>query len=151
MTINIQINNSENNKANKRITTLFTLEGSLKQNTSIVDPIIVVSLTGSSNGIELLNSANYMTISAFNRSYFITDMISLTNDMVEIHAHCDVVSSFYDQYKNNIAVIGRQENFYNKYLNDSQFKIYQDNQVVTAPLSGSGFGQAGYILVTSGG
>lgn len=153
MTIVIQRNNSENNRAVKSLTELITLDGNLKQETSIVDPVITVSVTGANNthGIEALQHANYMTINAFDRSYFITDIVSVSQDMVEIHAHCDVVSSFYEQYKDNVAVIGRQQNSYNKYLNDSQFKIYQDRNVITAPLSGSGFGQAGFILVTAGG
>lgn len=145
MTVVLQTNNSENNKIRKSITTIVTKTGSLRESTSIVNPKILVQ-----GDLTSLKNCNYMTISDFGRSYFVTDIVAVGKGVVELTGHCDVLSSFSSQILSNTAVILRQENSFNRYLNDSKFMTYQNNNIKTAVLSGEGFTQAGFILVTAG-
>lgn len=145
MTVVLQTNNSENNKLKKSVSNIVTKTGSLRESTSIVNPKILVQ-----GDLTSLRNCNYMTISDFGRSYFVTDIVAVGKGVVELTGHCDVLSSFSSQILSNRAVVLRQENSFNRYLNDSKFMTYQNNNIKTAVLSGEGFTQAGYILVTAG-
>ena len=145
MTVVLQTNNSENNKIKKSVSTIATKTGSLRESTSIVNPKILVQ-----GDLTSLKNCNYMTISDFGRSYFVTDIVAVGKGVVELTGHCDVLSSFSSQILSNRAVVLRQENSFNRYLNDSKFMTYQNNNIKTAVLSGEGFTQAGFILVTAG-
>lgn len=145
MTIVFQKNLSEKNKFSKDLETIVSKTGALRENTSIVNPTVRVQ-----GAMSDFAECNYMSIPEFSRSYFITDIVSVGLGVVELTGHCDVLTSFASQILTNRAVVSRQEKAFNRYLNDNLFKIYQNNEVVTAPLSGSGFEQAGFILVTAG-
>ena len=145
MTVVLQTNNSENNKVHKTLTNIVSKTGSLRESTSIVNPKILVQ-----GDLTSLKNCNYMTISYFGRSYFVTDIVAVGKGVVELTGHCDVLSSFSSQILSNRAVVLRQENSFNRYLNDSKFMTYQNNNIKTAVLSGEGFTQAGFILVTAG-
>lgn len=145
MTVVLQTNNSENNKIRKSVSNIATKTGSLRESTSIVNPKILVQ-----GDLTSLRNCNYMTISDFGRSYFVTDIVAVGKGVVELTGHCDVLSSFSSQILSNRAVVLRQENSFNRYLNDSKFMTYQNNNIKTAVLSGEGFTQAGFILVTAG-
>lgn len=145
MTVELQTNNSENNKLKKSVSNIATKTGSLRESTSIVNPKILVQ-----GDLTSLKNCNYMTIPDFGRSYFVTDIVAVGKGVVELTGHCDVLSSFSSQILSNTAVILRQENSFNRYLNDSKFMTYQNNNIKTAVFSGEGFTQAGYILVTAG-
>ena len=141
----LQKNISPKNQLTKSITTVLSLTGTLKEGTSIVDPVILVS-----GGMSQLYNCNYMTIEAFGRSYFITDIKSVRNNLIEISAHCDVISSFAAQIRANSAIIHKQENDWNLYLNDGSFKVYQNPNVLTRPFP-SGFSSMEFVLAVAGG
>lgn len=147
MTLNIQKNNSESIKLDKDLTDILSLTGYMQEPSSIYTPEFLVKMRYS----DYDNSEmNYLTVPDLKRSYFITDVVAEQMDLFRIYAKCDVLSSFADEIRANRAVIARQQNYYNRYLNDSKFKIQQNYQVVTRRLDGEGFGQAGFVLVTSG-
>ena len=56
----LQRNNSENNKVGKSITDIATVTGTLKEETSIIDPIIKIA-----GDISDYTGCNYITNSAF--------------------------------------------------------------------------------------
>ena len=140
----IQRNNSEKNRVNKDITDVLTLYGTLKTDTSIIDPVIMFEC-------DLLDvvDCNYITIEAFNRSYFITNIRSLRMGLVEISAHVDVLSSYSSQLKELKAITRRQENRWNLYLNDGVFKVYQNPIVLTRAFP-SGFSTMEFVLAVAG-
>lgn len=143
-TIELQVNNSEKNKFNKDINTISTYNGTLKNPTSVIDPIIQIACD-----LEDVVSANYLTIDSFNRSYFIKEIKSVRNGLVEFSCHVDVLSSFSEQILSNRAIIKRQENNWNLYLNDGSFKVYQNPNVVTKPFP-SGFTTQEFVLAVAG-
>ena len=117
----LQNNKSEQNKIGKNIDNILTVSGVLKDETSILSPSILVNAD-----LDALTSANYMTIDSFGRKYFITDIKSIRRGLVQINGRCDVLETYKDYIKQQTAVIARQENRWNLYLNDSIFKTYQN-------------------------
>lgn len=141
----LQRNNSESNRVTKDIADVLTVSGVLKSETSIIDPIIMIECD-----LSAITTCNYLTISAFNRSYFINNIRSIRAGLVEFSCHVDVLSSFAEQIKVNNAIIRRQENSWNLYLNDGSFKVYQNPNVLTK-LFPNGFTSQEFVLAVAGG
>lgn len=140
----LQTNASEKISLTKDLTTIVEVDAVLKDETSIIDPVLVINAT-----LSDIAEANYCTITAFRRSYFITDMVSYTNDLVEISCHVDVLSSFADEIKANKGIVHRQENNWNLYLNDGVLQVYQ-NPIVTTQAFPAGFRETNFVLVVAG-
>ena len=144
ITIKLQYNASEQNKLTKSVSDVATLTGTLKEQTSIIDPVILIEYVGT------LPPCNYMTIECFNRSYFITGIESVRTGLWRISAHVDVLSSYADQIRQNTAVIRRQENKWNLYLDDGSFRCYQNPNIVMKAFP-SGFSTHEFVLAVAGG
>ena len=145
MTILLQYNQTEKNSLDKNTTDIITLTGTLKAETSIIDPVIIIEYD-----LALLENCNYMTIHEFGRTYFIRNIRSVRNGLVEISGHVDVLTSFRQQIRENTGIIRKQEKEWNLYLNDGTFKIYQNPQVLTKAFP-SGFSQQEFVLAVAGG
>ena len=146
MKIILQRNGSEDNKLDKSLTTVMALTGELKEETSIIDPVITIK----TNDASQLVTCNYMTIAEFSRKYFIKDIKWKSNDIWEITAHVDVLTSFKSEIKQQYALVQRQEIDYNLLLSDPCFKVYQNPKIVTKEFP-SGFEGGSYILLIAGG
>lgn len=120
MNIQFYWNKSENNRLNKDIQQLYEYSGNFKEDTSIINPSILIE-----QPINLIGGANYMHIDSLGRYYFITDMVSVSYNLTEIQAHVDVLMSFADYIKQNAGIVKRSQNDWNLYLNDGSFKVYQ--------------------------
>lgn len=142
--IDLQTNASEKNKLDKDLTTIATVTGTLKTETSIIDPVILIE-----GNLSDYIGCNYMTISAFGRSYFVNNIRSIRTNLFEISAHVDVLSSFSAGIRSNSAIVRRQENNWNLYLNDGTFKVYQNPHVLTKAFP-SGFTAQEFVLAVAG-
>lgn len=125
-TINFMYNNEPMNKISKSPTTVFSLEGTLKDEASIVDPEILVAY---SNPI----TANYAYIEQFSRYYYITDITSVRTGLWRIKMHTDVLKTFSQGILGSPAIIAKTSNgdFYNLYLNDADYKCQQNDIIIT--------------------
>ena len=144
MEIILYYNDSEKIKLDKDLTQIGTIEGRLFQNTSITKPSIMFDLDTS------VFSANYLYIPQFNRYYFITDVVNVSANKWQIQARVDVLTSFKSAIRENTAIIERQENEYNLYLDDKYYRAYQNEDVQYKKFSGS-LPSDKYILVVNGG
>ena len=140
----LKFNKSEKNKMEKETETLSTFTGELKSETSIIDPVIMIECE-----MEQAVKANYMTISVFGRSYFINNIRSIRRGLVEFSCHVDVLSSFANEIRANKAIVKKQANLWNLYLNDGSFKVYQNPNVLTKPFP-SGFTSQEFVLAVAG-
>lgn len=138
MTIILYQNTSAPNYVNKNLTVVEELTGTLREPTSIVDPVITIERT-SPVGF------NYAQIPEFNRYYYVTGVSSVSNGLVSISLHCDVLMTYADGIKSCSAIIKRQENKFNLYLDDGIFKAYQNtkHRIIAFP---NGFTEYSYIL-----
>ena len=142
--ITLQVNKSEKNKMIKSITDIITVTGELKSETSIIDPVIMINCE-----LSDVTKCNYMKIASFGRSYFVNNIRSIRSGLVEFSCHVDVLSSFADAIKSNSAIVRRQENKWNLYLNDGSFKVYQNPIVLTKEFP-SGFTTREFVLAVAG-
>ena len=149
MNVNLYRNTSETNKVGKTLTPIGTvLDVVLKDQTSITDPVLLLS------GIDaaVLAGVNYIYIPVFLRYYLVKDITSVRNGVWEIRCHVDVLESWKTQIKQNIAIVARQQEKWNLYLNDGQFKIYANPQIGFQVFP-SGFDNQSpcYVLAVAGG
>ena len=143
MRVELYTNNSEVEKVVKNLTTLQSLEGTLREATSILNPTIKIE------GLTDIDKINYMYIPDFGRYYFVNDIRSIRNNLYEVSAHVDVLMTYAEQIKQQKAVIRRQENVWNTYLDDGTFKAYQNPLIVTK-LFPNGFNNNSFVLALSG-
>ena len=140
----LQTNLSDNRKLDKDVSEIMTVTGSFKSATSILNPVIVIEAD-----LSELTNCNYMTIDTFGRKYFITDIRSISNDLVEITGHVDVLSTYANEIRRNNAIIRKQTNSYNLYLNDGSLKTYQNPKIITKEFP-SGFTTQEFVLAVAG-
>lgn len=107
------------NVINKTFNKILELEGVIKNDTSIINPSIIIECN-----ITDIRKANYLHIPAFGRYYYINNIKSVNNNIVEIGAHVDVLKSFSSDILDNTAIVSRQQKKYNLYLQDGVFKTY---------------------------
>lgn len=140
----LMTNTSEPNRVVKTTTTISTVSGVLKEQTSIIDPVIKIECD-----LATVKDCNYISIPTFGRFYFVNNITSMYNGIVEFSCHCDVLSSFADAIKANTAIIRRQEFTWNLYLNDGSFKVYQNPLIITKEFP-SGFTDYEFVLAVAG-
>lgn len=145
-TIKICRNDSETIAVQKTVNVMLELSGVLKPGSSIINPVIMIEDTV---GLGVLNVANYMEIPEFGRKYFIKDIYSVRNGLVEISGHVDVLSSFAGDLLLNKGIVYRQENDWNLYLNDGALEVYQ-NPIVRTYEFENGFDGQTYVLACGG-
>lgn len=144
MTIKLYNNISEYNAVNKSISELVTLTGTLREESSIIDPVITIS------GIDsYITSMNYAYIPEFNRYYFITNIESVRNNLWRVSFHVDVLYTYRVQIKRNSAIIERNENLYDLKLNDGLFQTQQNPRIAQFPFP-SGFNTWDFVLAIAG-
>ena len=140
----VLMNNTEElNKITKSPTTVRTLTGSLREETDIVDPEIMIEFDG------VLTDCNYMYIEVLHRYYFITKIESVRNKLWKVYAHCDVLKTYAEAILETEAVVARSENRYNLYLNDSMYKAFSNPRLQIANFPTQFTGES-YVLVMNG-
>ena len=142
--IKLQTNLSEDNKVDKTLVDIVTLSGVLKEETSIIDPVIKVEAD-----LADLTACNYLTVDTFGRSYFVRNIRSIRAGLVELTCHVDVLSSFKDSIRQSKAILRRQAINWNLYLNDGSLRVYQNPNVITRPFP-SGFSTYEFVLAVAG-
>ena len=147
MNIVLMVNKSEPEKVTKELTTLATITGSLKEGTSVTNPTILIQ--GTPVTVQQIVTSNYLRIPDFGRYYFIRDISSVRTNLWEISCHVDVLQSYATQIKAQTAIIQRQMQKWNLYLNDGSFKVYQNPIVLTKPFP-SGFNTMEFVLAVAG-
>lgn len=142
MTITLYNNTSPPNYVNKSITIVSTLTGTLRNPTSVTDPVITIERSDPTG-------FNYARIEEFGRYYFVTGISSESNSLISISLHVDVLMTYKEGIKNMNAIVKRQENQFNLYLDDGIFKAYQNtkHKVIQFPY---GFTEYSYILALAG-
>lgn len=143
MQITFYNNNSEREKVGKTLINVRELNGELKDNCDVVEPILLVSG-------DNLSQYNYLYIPSFNRYYFITKIKVIRNNLWEVYTHCDVLESYKNEIKNQIGVVARQENTWDMYLNDGTFKADSTDKTATLLFPNDLFTTPSYVFAVAG-
>lgn len=144
MTLTLFNTISEYKAVNKTLTELVSLTGTLREQSSIIDPVIMISDIDSYVG-----SMNYAYIPEFNRYYFITNIENVRENLWRVSFHVDVLYTYREQIKSNNAIIERNENEYDLKLNDGLFKTQQNPRIAQFPFP-SGFTTWNFVLAIAG-
>lgn len=125
----------------------ISLSGTLINNSNVINPSILCQVSAAS-----VSEYNYMELPSFNRKYFITEITALTADTCMVSGHVDVLSTYKDGIRAQTALIARQENKYNLYLDDSLFKVDSRTIIQTLIFEKGGYftSSPGIALVVSG-
>lgn len=145
MDVTLSYTNSPHNKLDKDIFNSYTISGSLRNQSAISKPTIIIEISNPT-------SYNYVYIPDFNRYYFIDDVVSIRNDIWELHLRCDVLMSFKSEILNSYAIIDHtQSTQTNEYMDSNIWKNTVKNFTDIINFS-SGLLESGeYILITAGG
>ena len=81
---------------------LGTTEVSLKQGTSVDTPTLIISMS-TTGQVYALWTANYLKMR--DEYYWITDIIQLTNNHIELHCKKDVLATYRDAILNTTAFV----------------------------------------------
>lgn len=146
MEIIIYSTDSENNRVDKKLNKILTLNGTLKEQCSIISPSIVIQ-----GNISDISKANYCYIKSFSRYYYINNITIINNNLYRIDCDVDVLMSYKSQIRKLSAVIERQENDYNLYLEDSSFKTQSRDNILTKSFPNGFTTEGNYILAVAGG
>jgi len=119
MNISLYTNLSDKNVMDKVLYHNADITGTLREDCSIINPVIKLENMTATQ----LKECNYCYIPDFGRYYYINNIVC-KNKLYELTMHVDVLTSFKDGIRANDAVISRQENNYNLYLQDGVFKTY---------------------------
>lgn len=148
MNIVLHKNTSPTNKVDKSIDTGITLEGTLRENTSIVDPEFLVELDFDTADVAELN---YLYSEDFGRYYYITNIVHVTDQLWDLQCHVDVLMSFKTEIREQTAVVSRQEMKYNTMLDDGWYMAYQDPLIQIKKFSNeTPFETQSFALMVSG-
>lgn len=150
MQINLFTCSAERNRVDKSnfITNRFAIDGNLRNESSIIDPVILIEKTN-----PAASYYNYMYIEEFKRWYFINDIVSVRNKLWEIHAHVDVLYTWRAAIQTMECVIDKTESYddSNVYYDDGSFVLDSRNNVEIKQFP-NGLSQNGeYILICAGG
>lgn len=140
-------NNSEDYALTKSLSAQITLDSCVfKDDSSVENPNIIISTRTD------ITECNYMYIADLHRYYFIREIGVVRAGVYYVRGHVDVLSTYASEIKACSAIIARQENAYNMYLDDPEFKTLNKSQVVTKQFANGAFTKnMNYVLVVAGG
>lgn len=144
MTIDLYMLDCENERVNKPLGEPTQLTGYMLDDTSVVNPSIEIEYTPNTH-------FNYCYISDLSRYYFIKNITITSNNTMIIDLHCDVLMTYKNELLDHNAIIERQENRYNLYLDDSMYKAYQNRKIQFKKLSGAMPSMRMFLMVNGGG
>ena len=144
MEITLYLNSSEKNKIGKTITVGDVLEGSIKEPSSIINPVILIEYNNPT-------AFNYVYIDAFGRYYFVNDVVVVRNNLLRVSLTVDVLESFAAAILSQYVIIDKNTTDYDLYLPDENLltKVKTKTDIINFP---SGLLESGeFILITAGG
>lgn len=144
MIIKIYTNNSEKIAISKNLTELMTVSGVLRDTTSLQTPTIILN-----RNISDLINCNYVFIEDFNRYYYVNNITSVKQNLTQLDLSCDVLMSFKDDILKQSAIIKKQQDSWNLYIDDGSFTAQQNSRIQVKTFPNSIEGES-YVLVLAG-
>lgn len=144
VTFNFMTNTSDDKYIHKTFTGSLTLSGVIKDDCSVVKPVLYVKG-------DILQY-NYVKIPSLGRAYFIRDKVIKENGLYEVYCEVDVLESFKSVILNNPCIVSACEGSgYDDYLPHEGYvsTVKHKTDILKFP---SGLNDTGeFILITAGG
>ena len=146
MTIQLCNTADENNVINKTIATIDTVNATIKGDSSIINPTLILEYKTPLIGV------NYVFIPDWNRYYFVRDMKVTTGGRYEIDLSVDVLQSFKEQIlKCGVILSDTEQTGLNNYLPSESFVVNCKHKTDIVNFSNGLLDNGEYILITAGG
>jgi hypothetical protein len=145
MDITLYVNNSEVNKIGKNLTNALTLSGTLREQTNVIEPDILITM---GNPTEY----NYVYIPLFKRYYFIKDITSVRNGLWRLHLTVDTLETYKNEILNCSCILDNTNaTGLDNYLTGRNWiaKVKDKTEIKTFPNGLLDTGE--FILITAGG
>ena len=144
MNLTLYKNLSEKNKIGKDLHNNLSLNGNLREESSIINPTILVEHSN-------LWVYNYAYIPDFNRYYFVSEITSVRNSLWRVSLKVDVLESFKNDILNLNCIVDKQQNqSYSNNIDDGSYINKADSFIEIANYQ-NGFNSSGeFILITAG-
>ena len=113
---------SENNRLDKTLTDKYIIDGTLKSDFDIINPVILLK-------DNIIAKYNYCYIPDLNRYYFI-DKIDIVKNTLNVMLSIDVLMSYKEQIKelNVIVSVSESNPYYNNYING--YDVRTDKEIL---------------------
>lgn len=145
MEITLYINHSEVNKIRKSITGGETLAGTLRNESNVIAPTIVIKHTNPTG-------FNYAYIPVFHRYYFINEIMSIRNGLWNMKLNSDPLMSFSGEILNCSVILNETtETGKSNYLPGRNWINNCKSKTDILSFSGGLNNEGQYILITAGG
>lgn len=104
LSVDLYINTSEPARVDKSdyLSSQGSVSGTFREATDIINPVIMIEY-GS------VPTFNYIRISAFNRYYYVRNIVSVYKDLWAVECECDVLMSYKDYIYDLECLISRQQ------------------------------------------
>lgn len=113
MVLTLMNNSSQPNVVHKKLTTVATLTGDVKENVNIESPSFTVPM------FEGFNNVNYAYIEALGRYYFVSVEV-LTGQLIRLSMKSDALSSFWNRFSNSPCIARRSSSAPDYRLTDNR-------------------------------
>lgn len=145
MTIEFYNNSSEDTRLNKTLTAVTTCTGTLKEESNILEPAVLISLTD-------VTEINYAHIPVFGRYYFVTDISVDRQNLYRVSLRCDVLMSYRSQILQCKGILkeSTSKNISN-YLPSSSWVTLQKDSTFIKTFPAGLLDSGEFILITAGG
>lgn len=146
MTLTLYKCTSENQRVDKSsyLGSGSTYTFSFKDESSAFEPIVLISTSTN------ITDKNYAYIDTLGRYYYITDITLVRAGLYRVKLHVDVLMTYRTQIKACSAVIKRQESDTNMYLDDPEFKVYNNKRIDCYTFSSPFTKSLEFILTVAG-
>lgn len=149
--LNTYTNNSPKNEVSKDIVPVSTLSGVLREECSVINPVIKVSA-------ESLLDFNYVYIPSFKRFYYVNETRVIRKGLWELYLTVDTLMSFQEIIRQQTGYILRNEYFYDEYKVDNYISLDYNKNITFSDVylskdiyhSGQNLCSTAYIKVVGG-
>lgn len=146
MTIQLCNTADENNVINKTIASIDTVNATIKGDSSIINPTLILEYKTPLIGV------NYVYVPDWNRYYFVKDILVETGGRYEIDLSVDVLQSFKEQIlKCGVILSDTEQTGINNYLPSESFVVNCKHKTDIVNFSNGLLDNGEYILITAGG
>lgn len=149
--VDLMTNTEPYNKIGKDPALVTTASGTLKDECSLVDPVIIIEYAGA------FPNANYACIqydpedASTKKYYFIKNVESYRTGLWRVSMHIDVLKTYASGILSSPAIVARSSNNFNMLLNDDHYYCQENPYIFTKQFpSGFDTSSASYVLALIG-
>lgn len=148
MEFTLMYTDSPNNMLEKNYTVVGGYSGTMRAAISALRPVIDVEIEDATTSVM---QANYAYIQTFDRFYFIRNKTAINNKLWRFELETDVLMSFRQEIGQLEAVVERQTNNYDMYLNDPKIPVDCRKAISYRKFPSSPFGLPYLTMIVLGG